>query len=216
MCGLTGVHETTSRSPDCAGHRSPLPASAFLNDCREGVGSDSVALHFCFNPPRDYLGNLRLFSHVLVVTICDHGCIYPGWTMGQPPNRRCKQREVLFAADVILRSVERQYRARDSGDGSIRSLCAKEVLVLTRCVGDVKLCRSTDKRRRRAVGQPDQVLTGAFVHELLRLGKQLRIVWLGRVSYARRTQRPTRRRGDPASRPDNVRHLPSRRCGPPG
>ena len=42
--------------------------------------------NFCFNPPRDYLGNLRLFSHVLVVTICDHGGIYPGWTMGQPPN----------------------------------------------------------------------------------------------------------------------------------
>jgi len=56
------------------------PASAFLNDA--GVGSNSVALHFCFNPPRDDLGNLRLFSHVLVVTICDHGGIYPGWTMG--------------------------------------------------------------------------------------------------------------------------------------
>jgi hypothetical protein len=83
-----------------------LPASSFLfnNDVREGVGGNSVALHFCLNPPRDYLGNLRLFSHVLVVTICDHGGIYPGWTMGQPPNRRCKQREVLFASDVILRS----------------------------------------------------------------------------------------------------------------
>src|SRR5437773_4492081 len=62
--------------------------SDVLNDGREGVGSNSVALHFCLNPPRDYLGNLRLFSNILVVTICDHGGIYPGWTMGQPPNRR--------------------------------------------------------------------------------------------------------------------------------
>src|SRR5205807_10499915 len=107
------------------------------------------------------------------------------WTMGQPRNRRCKQCEVLLASDVILRSEESQYRTRDSGDGSIRSLGSKEVLVLTRCVGDVKPCRSTDKRRRRTVGQPDQVLTGAFVHELLRLGKQLRILWLGRVPDAR-------------------------------
>jgi hypothetical protein len=135
-----------------------LPPSAetsqsdVLNDGREGVGSNSVALHFCLNPPRDYLGNLRLFSNVLVVTICDHGGIYPGWTMGQPPDRRCKQCEVLFASDVILRSEESQYRTRDSGDGSIGSLGSKEVLVLTRCVGDVKLCRSTDKRRRRTGG----------------------------------------------------------------
>ena len=169
----------SSESSSCVG---------VLNDGREGMGSNSVALHFCLNPPRDYLGNLRLFSNVLVVTICDHGGIYPGWTMGQPPNRRCKQCEVLFASDVILRSEESQYRTRDSGDGSIRSLGSKEVLVLTRCVGDVKLCRSTDKRRRRTVGQPDQVLTGALVHELLRLGKQLRVVWLGRVSYARGTK----------------------------
>jgi len=83
----------SSESSSCVG---------VLNDGREGVGSNSVALHFCFNPPRDYLGNLCLFSHVLVVTICDHGGIYPGWTMGQPPNRRCKQCEVLFASDVIL------------------------------------------------------------------------------------------------------------------
>ena len=69
----------SSESSSCVG---------VLNDGREGVGSNSVALHFCFNPPRDYLGNLCLFSHVLVVTICDHGGIYPGWTMGQPPNRR--------------------------------------------------------------------------------------------------------------------------------
>ena len=89
-----------------------------------------MALHFCFNPPRDYLGNLRLFSHVLVVAICDHGGIYPGWTMGQPPNRRRKQSEVLFASDVVLRSEESQYRTRDSGDGSIRSLGSKEVFVL--------------------------------------------------------------------------------------
>ena len=76
---------------------STPPASAFLNDGRAGVGSNSVAFHFCFNPPRDYLGNLRLFSHVLVVAICDHGGIHPGWTMGQPPNPRCKECEESFS-----------------------------------------------------------------------------------------------------------------------
>ena len=29
LTGLRGVHETSSRSPDCGSHRSPLPASAF-------------------------------------------------------------------------------------------------------------------------------------------------------------------------------------------
>jgi transposase len=43
--------------------------------------------------------------------------------------------QVIFAADVILRPVEGQYRTRYSGDGSIRSLGSKEVLVLAWCVG---------------------------------------------------------------------------------
>src|SRR4029077_4908483 len=57
---------------------------------------------------------------------------------------------------------------------------------------DVKLCRRTDERRVSAVRQPDQVVTGAFVHELLGLGKQLGVVWLGRGSYGPGSKDPPR------------------------
>ncbi len=123
-----------------------------------------MALHFCLNPPRDYLGNLRLFSDVLMVTICDHGCIHPARTMGKALNRRRQQIERLLATDVALRSEESQDRTRDSGDRRIRSLRSEEVSVLARCGDDVQVCRSTDEGREERLRQPDQILAGTFVH----------------------------------------------------